>query len=274
MKTGQFEVVVGVNGTGSSLYAVKWAATEVANRNGRLRLLYAWSPEAYAPVTPRAIEAEPAAEDATAEAARVLEIAATVAATMAPGVEVQTELVVGTPAVVLAAATGTADLLVLGDRGPSTCTGMLVGSVATAAVDHASCPILIVRGRVQSSGPVVVGVDGSSSDAVVLAAAFDRADRADATVVAVFASKQPGAQVLDDALAPFVTSYPRVLVERHVVDGSPGAALLLASAGAQLVVIGSGDAGAALRELLAAACSGTPNHAHSAVEVVRRTLAA
>ena len=273
-RTARFDVVVGVNGTGSSLHAVKWAAMEVASRQGTLRLVYAWSPESYAPLQPVSAQTEELTADATAEAMRVLEIATIVATTMSPGLDVQTELVVGSPSLVLSAASQAADLLVLGDRGPGVCTGMIVGSVATTLVDLTACPVLIVRGRVDKSGPVVVGVDGSASDTPLLAAAFASADRAKTWVLAVQTWRHDASRVLDESLADFALAYPDVRVERHVDTGSPAAALVLASAGARLVIVGSHGAGAALSDLLSAACTGDPHHTHSPVEVVRSPRAA
>lgn len=283
----RFDVVVGVNGTGSSLYAVKWAAEEAANRGGTLRLVCAWSTSRLAPIRPVRGSTEDTAE-ITTEGMRLLDVAALVAATVSPGLEVHTELVVGSPPLVLSEASRSADLLVLGDRGPGGCTGMLVGSVAAAVVDLTTCPVLIVRGRVNRTGPVVVGVDGSPSDGLVLAAAFDRAERAGTSVLAIHtwtvpahllptpwgtetrSAQHAARRVLDAALAPFGRSHPMVRVDRYVVTGSPTAALVLASASAQLVVVGSHGASTALRGLLAAnACSRDVHHAHCRVEVVR-----
>jgi universal stress protein family protein len=53
---------------------------------------------------------------------------------------------------------------------------MLLGSTAAAVVNHAHCPVLVVRSRsdalqVPEDGPVVVGIDGSpiSEQAIAVA---------------------------------------------------------------------------------------------------------
>lgn len=45
-----------------------------------------------------------------------------------------------------------ADLLVIGSRGLSTARRLLLGSVSTAMVTHAPCPVLVVRGPVTKPG--------------------------------------------------------------------------------------------------------------------------
>jgi nucleotide-binding universal stress UspA family protein len=55
-----------------------------------------------------------------------------------------------------------ADLIVVGARGLSTVKGWLLGSVSTAVVHHAPCPVLVVKGRSRSLRKAVIAVDGSA----------------------------------------------------------------------------------------------------------------
>lgn len=50
-------------------------------------------------------------------------------------------------AILEAARDSDADLIVIGSRGLSDLTGLLVGSVAHQVVQHAQCPVLVVRGK-------------------------------------------------------------------------------------------------------------------------------
>jgi nucleotide-binding universal stress UspA family protein len=85
-----------------------------------------------------------------------------------PGLIVRRTLHVGRPATRLVAAAqdvGTG-LIVVGHRGRGPITSMVLGSVSAEVVDHAPCPVLVVRGPV--TGGVLVAVDGSApADAAV-----------------------------------------------------------------------------------------------------------
>ena len=63
-----------------------------------------------------------------------------------PG-EIHTELIEGSPAeaIVDVADTRQSELIVMGARGHGTLTGLLLGSTSQKVVDHAPCPVLVVR---------------------------------------------------------------------------------------------------------------------------------
>ena len=73
---------------------------------------------------------------------RTMELAAEVAG----GVDVQAEVVVGHPGATLNVMAHPQDLLVLGSRGRGGFSGLLLGSTSTQAAQHATCPVLVVRG--------------------------------------------------------------------------------------------------------------------------------
>ena len=81
----------------------------------------------------------------------------------APSRTVDTRVVRGRPAsaVLDEAHALMPDLLVIGSRGHGPLASVLLGSVSTEVVDHAPCPVLVVRHP--SAHRVVVGVDGSES---------------------------------------------------------------------------------------------------------------
>ena len=179
------------------------------------------------------------------------------------------------------------DLLVIGNRGLGGFTGMLMGSVAAAMAHRASCPVVVVRGRANPTGPVVVGIDGSRADPVVVAAAFDRAQRVGTSVQAIHAwnaaspllpkahwsaeasrLENDARGVLERAIGAMRATYPDVPVEAELVTSSPTTELVRASSRASIVVVGSHGAGA-LRGLLAGSVHGVIYHAHCPVEVIR-----
>jgi nucleotide-binding universal stress UspA family protein len=64
-------------------------------------------------------------------------------------------------AIVDEAAAMDADLVVVGSRGHGRISTMLLGSTAAEVVDHASCPVLVVRG--EQLAPIAFADDGSPS---------------------------------------------------------------------------------------------------------------
>lgn len=136
-------VLVGVDGSPSSLQAVRWAAREAVRRGVALRLVHAAGaftvPHEYAElgVDPRLHElAERHGRAVVAEAAEV-------AAEAAPEVEIHRHVRPGYPIALLVAESHAAQLLVLGSRGAGAVQGR-VGSVAAAVTPHAGCPVVVV----------------------------------------------------------------------------------------------------------------------------------
>jgi len=78
-----------------------------------------------------------------------------------PGRAVEQITLRGRPAsaIVEEARAWSADLLVLGNRGHGSIASMVLGSVSAEVVDHAPCPVLVVRGEAVDS--IVFAEDGS-----------------------------------------------------------------------------------------------------------------
>lgn len=66
----------------------------------------------------------------------------------------------GTPARALLKESETAEMLVVGSRGHGGFVGLMVGSVSTACVGHAHCPVLVVHHRAHESGEPVMETAG------------------------------------------------------------------------------------------------------------------
>ncbi|HEX2427948.1 MAG TPA: universal stress protein, partial [Gaiellaceae bacterium] len=60
-------------------------------------------------------------------------------------VEVEQRIVEGDPGDVLVKEAAEADLVVVGSHGRSGLTAALLGSVSRNVVDHASCPVVVVK---------------------------------------------------------------------------------------------------------------------------------
>lgn len=251
-------VVVGVDGSDHALRAVRWGAAEAVHRRLPLRLVLAFTWMAHHD------RARPGQEeryrDILLDGARQrLAAAAAVAALQSPGVEVESQLVVGHPVEVLREESARAQVVVIGDRGLSRIDDLLVGSVAVALSAHGRCPVVVVRGRDPGTAlPVVVGVDGSATSDTAITFAFDAAAARFVPLVAVhawsdlvFDPSMAGVmldwegveaderQRLADRLVPWSEKYPEVPVEHRLVRDRAAHALLEQADGAQLVVVGS-----------------------------------
>lgn len=118
-------------------------------------------------MTATPMEATALGEAAEAEAFRpIVEKAAL--ALEAPGRIVRPTVLRGRPATVLVheANVTRAELIVVGSRGLGPLRSMLLGSVSAEIVDHAPCPVLVVRRP--SIGSVLLAVDGSATAAAAV----------------------------------------------------------------------------------------------------------
>ncbi|TDC39276.1 universal stress protein [Micromonospora sp. 15K316] len=129
-------VVVGVDGSEQSLVALGFAAERAAARRVRLWVVRAWSPEA----------AGDADEAVAAERAALAESLAPWQRTF-PQLDAVVEVTAGAPASLLVEASDGAQLVAVGTRGRGGLRGMLLGSVSQQLVQHARCPVGVVRER-------------------------------------------------------------------------------------------------------------------------------
>jgi nucleotide-binding universal stress UspA family protein len=137
-------IVVGVDGSESSIDALKWAATQARLSGASLEAVWAWEwPSSYGWTPPTwASDWNPAVE-AEIVLRRVVE---TVLENMSE-VAVKTRVEEGDPASVLLRVAEAADLLVVGSRGHGAFAGMLLGSVSEHCASRAGCPVVVVRHR-------------------------------------------------------------------------------------------------------------------------------
>ena len=131
--------VVGVDGSESSLEALRWAVDEArAHGGGDVRAVQVWQlpySEPYELPDLNTIQ-----EKAKLRLASTME---TVGDTSP--VEVHAELREGQPAAVLCELSRDADLVVVGSRGHGGFGALLLGSVSAQVVRHAKCSVFVVR---------------------------------------------------------------------------------------------------------------------------------
>ena len=186
-------VIVGADGSRESLRAVEWAAREAALRGTSLRIVAV-------PPLPRRMTVTPATpgtvtdvvERSTGEA---LAAAAQQAAAQQPGLAIETHLVAGAPAEVLAGTAEGAALLVLGSRGAGGFSALILGSVSRYVATHAPAPVVVAREETMSADrEIVVGVRDPAQAEAALGFGFEEAALRHARLLAVHAwsSAVPG----------------------------------------------------------------------------------
>lgn len=133
-------VVVGVDGSEHSGRALRWAIDEAKVHGWPLLLVHgielgvaAASPYGSGVVLEQLQEAGQQVLD---EALRVVNDA---------GLQAETRMEVGSSAHALIEASRGAAMLVVGSRGHGGFAGLLLGSVSSACVHHAHCPVVILR---------------------------------------------------------------------------------------------------------------------------------
>ena len=137
-------IVVGVDGSAHSTRPVGFACERAARTGEEVALLYGWRlgerpwAELYGPPDARTVAQ-------TDEAERLLRDAASAAREDWPDVQLRTEQAPVRPGQFLVDAAANASLLVVGDRGRGAFTGMLLGSVSQHVLQHAPCPVAIIR---------------------------------------------------------------------------------------------------------------------------------
>lgn len=141
--TRQQRIVVGVDGSPASVDALRWAIGQARMQGAVVEALIAWQhPVATGWTVP--IEAY---EDLPGIARKILDDSVTEATDPDAAVEIRAQVQEGGAAACLLEAAHGAELLVVGSRGHGGFAGALLGSVGQHCVQHASCPVVVVRHR-------------------------------------------------------------------------------------------------------------------------------
>jgi nucleotide-binding universal stress UspA family protein len=144
-------IVVGVDGSAPSLAALRWGAEEAKLREATLVAVHAWvyippAPLAEPGLAPFPLTDLPGQLEAQRDGAEA-ELATALTAAFPDGAppEIESKLVEDDPAEALERESRKADLVVVGSRGRSGLTAALLGSVSRHVVDHAACPVVVVK---------------------------------------------------------------------------------------------------------------------------------
>jgi nucleotide-binding universal stress UspA family protein len=281
-------IVVGYDGSVGADEALRWGAAEAARLGAPLRVVHVleW------PVVVAVAPAPPLCPDETAcrQAEDLVAGAANEARRRWPGLAVTEHVHVGAAGPELIAESAHARLVVVGHRGRGGFAGLVLGSVGVAVSAHAHCPVAVVRGDAapaRHGAPVLVGYDDSEPAQRALVVAFRAASARHVGLRVLHAWQPPVPRwgVPDEppdveelasaehaavtaAIYPWRRRFPDVPVAVDLVADGAGHALALASAQAQLVVVGSRGHGGVAGLLLGSVSQQMLRHAACPVIVV------
>ncbi|WP_367325314.1 universal stress protein [Streptomyces sp. HUAS ZL42] len=199
----ELPLVVGVDGSETSLCAADWAADEAALRGVPLRVVYASLWERY---EGKALAGDLGRPSEEVRADDIVEAAARRARGRQPDLKVSVDVLPEEPEYALVREGRHACALVVGTRGRGGLAEALLGSVSLTVAAHARCPVIVVRGGHdnRATSPVhrrvVVGVGQDARESAAVRFAYDEARRRGAPLEAVRAWRCPAYETTDHPL--------------------------------------------------------------------------
>ncbi|MFC8917711.1 universal stress protein [Streptomyces sp. NPDC057116] len=257
-------LVVGVDGSASSLRALDWAVHEAARLALPLKIVHATMEDEddWEPVCgPENGGGKPCGQDVRQY---VIEAAQERARRYDPDLRVNAGLVCGDAVTALLNAGRNAFALVLGARGRGELKDLLLGSVSLIVAARAQCPVIVVRNAdlpsVDRYEQVLLGVADAENNSAAVRFAFEVAAARGCALDAVMAWHRPPRTsisklldlprhedrhgqrtraLLDEALQRSVSAFPSVDVHRTVEEGPARDVLLKHSETTDLLVVGA-----------------------------------
>jgi nucleotide-binding universal stress UspA family protein len=285
-------IVVGIDGSQQSGKALEWAVSRARLGGEQLELVNAYSLTPALDLYGYGLTASQPADWLIEFSQQVLEAAAARVRELAPDLTCTLTSTMGQPAFMLADASEGADAVVVGRRGLGGAASVLLGSVSNRLTIQAKCPLVVVgEGDLPTTGPIVVGVDGSEFGTNALRYAIGEAALRKTSVRAVaaydvlhhpalVADPELVARMRADVEAEVVDTISRALdelqgtgpgsanVDHVAVEGRAADVILGQADDAQLIVIGTHGKGLVRRVLLGSVSRQVLNDADRPVAVV------
>lgn len=149
-------IAVGVDGSASSILALRWAAALAPLFKARIRAVTAWQYQiALGTFTPVLWHPEE-------EARKICAAAVADAYDGVPPTGLEMVVAQGSAAKVLVEESKTAPLVVVGSRGHGGFEGLLLGAVSATVAEHAHCPVFIAHGSDLPAGLMAAPGQASS----------------------------------------------------------------------------------------------------------------
>lgn len=270
-------ILVGVDGSGSSDTAIRWAVREAVTRHEALTLMAVAKRQEPLFVTYDSEKIKTSRQAQRSTYDRILAAARQIVDDELGGSGLGDVSVVfrfAHPLATLIEASKRVRLVVVGCRGVSPLDRLALGSVSNGLVRHAHCPVAVIhedRSATHAQAPILLGIDGSPASEFATAIAFEEASARRAPLIAMHAwsqslttpspldwmmDEQKAHAILSERLAGWREDYPDVDVTPVVIKEGVSCWLVDQSDTAQLIVVGSrgrhGFAGMALGSVSAA----------------------
>ena len=258
MSVGPGRPAVVLQVTSRSEDAVDWAAAEASSRDLPLRLVH----RVGAPLPADPGFRPPEAAPPPTAAAAALATATARALAVDRDLTIESALVHGTAQGVLVQESRAAGLLVIGGSSPGPLGRLLTGKAPLRLAAAAACPVTVVRALPRATGSrpgprVVVGIGGTPRSGAAVGFAVREARRRGIPLTVVHAwtadppadlegvcacrvrSEADARRLVDRTLAPWREQCPDVPITAQVRCADAAAALVAASDGAALLVLGA-----------------------------------
>jgi nucleotide-binding universal stress UspA family protein len=259
-------VVVGIDGSVVATHALEQARAEARLMDAHLDVVWAWT-----------LDDVPRPFRSTSRAWADGHAAVWAAPAVDGPHSVAVRALWGVPGPKVVEAGEDADLIVVGAHGHTGLVDLHLGSTSRYVVDHATSPVMVVRGGegaapVDLGGPIVVGIDGSEPARRALVWALHEAARRQVDLIAVHGWEAPAAmagpvpttlqpanllqgaseRLVQDELARDVAVVPTVARTGFAVPRSGASAVLdaVTASSASLVVVGCRGRGSLVHRVL------------------------